>query len=79
VSTGPLNAAAAARDSNGGAAGAGVRRGGGGAAGAALQEAPPMGRQRSTSIDITTPSEAPPCMRITASINEDGLGLVTWW
>ncbi|KAG5176986.1 RNA polymerase III subunit Rpc25-domain-containing protein [Tribonema minus] len=56
--------------------------GGGGAGGArakGLQEAPPMGRQRSTSIDITTPAEAPPCMSITASINEDGLGLTSWW
>eukprot|EP00815_Leptocylindrus_aporus_P003164 CAMPEP_0116070798 /NCGR_PEP_ID=MMETSP0322-20121206/13301_1 /TAXON_ID=163516 /ORGANISM="Leptocylindrus danicus var. apora, Strain B651" /LENGTH=259 /DNA_ID=CAMNT_0003558829 /DNA_START=123 /DNA_END=902 /DNA_ORIENTATION=+ len=35
-------------------------------------------RRRSSSIDLTDEQE-PPCMRIEASICEDGLGLVSWW
>jgi len=35
-------------------------------------------RRRSSSLDLTDEQE-PPCMRIEASICEDGLGLVSWW
>jgi DNA-directed RNA polymerase III subunit RPC8 len=35
-------------------------------------------RKRSSSIDLSY-CNVPPCMHITASICEDGLGLVSWW
>jgi len=35
-------------------------------------------RKRSSSIDLSS-CNVPPCMHITASICEDGLGLVSWW
>ncbi len=35
-------------------------------------------RKRSSSVDLSD-SMIPPCMHITASICEDGLGLVEWW
>jgi hypothetical protein len=35
-------------------------------------------RKRSSSVDLSD-SNIPPCMHITASICEDGLGLVSWW
>jgi RNA polymerase III subunit Rpc25. len=35
-------------------------------------------RKRSSSFDLSY-TNVPPCMHITASICEDGLGLVSWW
>ncbi len=42
---------------------------------------PALARHRATSIDLTVESSAvdePPCMQITASVNDHGLGLVCW-
>jgi DNA-directed RNA polymerase III subunit RPC8 len=36
-------------------------------------------RKRSSSVDLSDSVKIPPCMHITASICEDGLGLVSWW
>ena len=36
-------------------------------------------RKRSTSVDLTDEHKIPPCMHITASICEDGLGIISWW
>ena len=36
-------------------------------------------RKRSTSIDLTDTEKMPACMHITASICEDGLGIISWW
>lgn len=36
-------------------------------------------RKRSTSVDLSDSMKIPPSMHITASICEDGLGLVSWW
>ena len=36
-------------------------------------------RERGTSVDLTDVEEAPSAMTITGSMNEEGLGLVSWW
>jgi DNA-directed RNA polymerase III subunit RPC8 len=41
--------------------------------------APQAIRKRSTSFDVSKDVEPPAAMQIIASINEDGLGLPTWW
>lgn len=38
-----------------------------------------LGRERGTSVDLTDVEEAPSAMTITGSMNEEGLGLVSWW
>ena len=52
----------------------------GGSVDTEMQKAKPGLRQRSTSIDLgkEDTSVEPPCMQITASVNEHGLGLVSW-
>eukprot|EP00903_Cladosiphon_okamuranus_P019376 g17816.t1 len=50
---------------------------GGGAAGNGTE--PPVVRERGTSVDLTDVEEAPSAMTITGSMNEEGLGLVSWW
>jgi len=39
----------------------------------------PLMRRRSSSIDVLHAEEAPSAMQIMGSINEDGLGLISWW
>jgi DNA-directed RNA polymerase III subunit RPC8 len=41
--------------------------------------APQAIRKRSTSFDVAKDVEPPAAMQIIASINEDGLGLPSWW
>lgn len=41
--------------------------------------APQAIRKRSTSFDLAKNSEPPAAMQIIGSINEDGLGLPSWW
>lgn len=36
-------------------------------------------RKRSSSFDIPKESDIPPAMQIVGCINEDGLGLTSWW
>lgn len=36
-------------------------------------------RERGTSVDLTSVEEAPSAMTITGSMNEEGLGLLSWW
>ncbi|CAN0474138.1 unnamed protein product, partial [Hapterophycus canaliculatus] len=36
-------------------------------------------RERGTSVDLTDVQEAPSAMTITGSMNEEGLGLLSWW
>lgn len=36
-------------------------------------------RERGVSVDLTDAQEAPSAMTITGSMNEEGLGLVSWW
>ncbi|CAN0120133.1 unnamed protein product [Pylaiella littoralis] len=54
-----------------------VGGGGGGAAGNGAE--PPVVRERGTSVDLTDVEEVPSAMTITGSMNEEGLGLVSWW
>ncbi|CAM9555132.1 unnamed protein product [Ectocarpus fasciculatus] len=62
----------------GGASGGGSGGGrGGGAAGNGGH--PPVVRERGTSVDLTDVEEAPSAMTITGSMNEEGLGLLSWW
>lgn len=44
-------------------------------------ELPPvmLGRQRSKSVEVKINQEPPPAMRVVASVDEDGLGMVQWW
>ena len=44
-----------------------------------LPPAPNAIRKRSTSFDVSKDVEPPAAMQIIASINEDGLGLPSWW
>lgn len=37
------------------------------------------GREGGSSIDLAGVEEAPSAMTITGSMNEEGLGLVSWW
>jgi hypothetical protein len=41
--------------------------------------AAPQLRRRSSSVDLGAEEEAPAPMQIVGAINEDGLGLVSWW
>ncbi|CAE7600373.1 POLR3H, partial [Symbiodinium microadriaticum] len=41
--------------------------------------APQVHRRRSTSFDIDKEQNAPSAMQVVGCINEDGLGLTSWW
>ncbi|CAM9208006.1 unnamed protein product [Ectocarpus sp. 12 AP-2014] len=69
-----VSTARGAAGASGGGAGGGR---GGGAAGNGGQ--PPVVRERGTSVDLTDVEEAPSAMTITGSMNEEGLGLLSWW
>eukprot|EP00752_Nemacystus_decipiens_P003713 g3422.t1 len=67
-----------ARGAGGASGGVGVVAGRGGSAAGNGTE-PPIVRERGTSVDLTDVEEAPSAMTITGSMNEEGLGLVSWW
>ncbi|CAM9682001.1 unnamed protein product [Choristocarpus tenellus] len=54
-------------------------RDGGAASAATGGDSAPRVRERGRSVDLTSQAEAPSAMTITGSMNEEGLGLTSWW
>ncbi|CAM9478944.1 unnamed protein product [Scytosiphon promiscuus] len=82
TATGRLQATTVSTARGAGGAAGGMAAGrlggmGGGAAGNGAE--PSVVRERGTSVDLTDVQEAPSAMTITGSMNEEGLGLLSWW
>eukprot|EP00904_Undaria_pinnatifida_P001880 jgi/Undpi1/11693/HiC_scaffold_36.g13988.m1 len=77
TATGRLQATTVSTARGGGASGAVAGGAGGGGAGEGGAGA--RVRERGTSVDLTSVEEAPSAMTITGSMNEEGLGLLSWW
>ena len=69
--TGGINESSNGQTSSGG-------RGEGEGGGNDLSQAP-VRRRRSTSVGLDNDQEAPSAMQVIGCINEDGLGLTSWW